>query len=89
MGSRPGTTEFTVRKEQFVSRLAVYDIANQSLLGLYHYTTLAECFEMVIAHSSFGLPCFRLKQQANVVLPIEVQRLALMLFKKCLGTFAL
>lgn len=44
---------------------------------------------MVIAHNSFGLPCIRLKQQADVVLPIEVQGVALTLFKECLAVFAL
>jgi len=90
MKPRPSTIpEFTLRKEQFVRRLAAYDATHQSLLQTYHYTTLADCFDIVVAHNSFGLPCFRLKIKPEIVLPINVQRLALTLFKECLGTYAL
>ncbi|WP_162996277.1 hypothetical protein [Mucilaginibacter celer] len=89
MSRRPdGIPEFTLRKQQFTARLSMHDEAYRAVLHNYRCGTLADCFDIVIAHNSFGLPCFRLKIKPGFILPAEVRPLALVLFKECLGTFA-
>lgn len=82
------TTEFATREKQFFRKLDLYNDAFAAELQGLGCATLTDCFEVVLAHNSLGVPCFRLKPKPEKLLPAALQEIAQTLFKTCMGSYA-
>jgi hypothetical protein len=89
MNRTKDTNEFSNRKNQFSRKLELNDEEFVAELQANGSASLNDCFEIVFAHNSFGLPCFRLKVKPDKALPSKALVIAQTLFKTCMGSYAL